>query len=230
VTSKSSLLAAATTIASQTPFINTLIANAGIAGPADGIKAFETAPPSIEELQAHLWSTTEGEANSVSNINITASHFTFLAFLKLLDAGNTHIDSIGKAGYVTSQFIATSSIAGFIRNNIVGYPYSASKAALTHYTKMLATEFAPYKIRANTIAPGFFRTEATEFMVEGVPQEVDLSVPGNMPGTVNTASRAGNEEDVAGSVLYLVSRAGGFVNGAVLLVDGGAVSIKAASY
>ena len=42
-----------------------------------------------------------------------------------------------------------------------GYPYAASKAGLIHLTKMLSTEFASYGIRANTIAPRLYITEAT---------------------------------------------------------------------
>jgi len=98
----------------------------------------------------------------VFDLNITAAYFTFLAFLPLLEKGNTHPDSISNAGYVKSQFITVGSIAGYSRNNMVGYPYGASKSASMHLTKTLSTEFAKYGIRANTIAPGFFVSEATE--------------------------------------------------------------------
>jgi NAD(P)-dependent dehydrogenase (short-subunit alcohol dehydrogenase family) len=143
--------------------VNAVIANAGIAGPWDAVNGkFTSTPPSLSELQAHLWSTSAANANEVSAVNVIAAYFTFLAFLPLLEAGNTHESSPGKSGYVPSQFITTSSIAGYSRANMVGYPYGASKAALTHLTKMLSTEFAGYGIRVNGIAPGFFRTEATE--------------------------------------------------------------------
>lgn len=59
-----------------------------------------------------------------------------------------------------------------------------------HLTKTLATEFAPYGIRANTIAPGLFVSEATEGMTGGAPVEI----PGNLPKEVNPSLRAGNKE------------------------------------
>jgi NAD(P)-dependent dehydrogenase (short-subunit alcohol dehydrogenase family) len=68
---------------------------------------------------------------------------------------------------------------------------STGKAALHHLTKMLATEFAPYGIRANTIAPGLFVTEATESMVPGGQS---FEVPGSLPKEVNPAQRVGGKE------------------------------------
>jgi NAD(P)-dependent dehydrogenase (short-subunit alcohol dehydrogenase family) len=104
-----------------------VIANAGIAGPHDALTGkFTTTPPSITELKDHLWSSSQSELNAALNVNVTGSYVTFLAFLTLLDAGNKHEDSVGKAGYNPSQFITTGSIAGLIRGNIVGHPYSAS--------------------------------------------------------------------------------------------------------
>jgi NAD(P)-dependent dehydrogenase (short-subunit alcohol dehydrogenase family) len=48
---------------------------------------------------------------------------------------------------------------------VYGYPYVASKAGLIHLTKMLSTEFASYGIRANTIAPGLYLSEATDVSI-----------------------------------------------------------------
>ena len=160
--SKESLASAAAKIASQVPYVNAVIANAALAGPADAVTGGFSGTPTLKQLQEHLWATPLDESNDVARFNVMGSYFTFLAFLNLLEAGNTHEASPGKSGYIPSQFITTSSVAGFSRNNMLGYPYGASKAALTHLTKMLATEFAPYGIRANALAPGFFRTEATE--------------------------------------------------------------------
>jgi NAD(P)-dependent dehydrogenase (short-subunit alcohol dehydrogenase family) len=149
-----------------------------------------TGTPSLSDLQKHLWSTPQSEVDSTFALNVTGAYFTFLVFLPLLEKGNTHPDSISRAGYVSSQFITTGSIAGFSRANMVGYPYGASKSALMHLTKTLATEFAPYGIRANTIAPGMFVSEATEGMTGGV----DVEVPGNAPKEVNPSLRFGNRE------------------------------------
>lgn len=228
IVSKSALANAAATIKKQTPFVNAVVANAGIAGPWDSINKSTSSPPTLSELQAHLWATSDIEANEVSAVNVIAAYFTFLAFLPLLEAGNTNESSPGKSGYIPSQFITTSSVAGYSRKNMVGFPYGVSKAALTHLTKMLSTEFAGYGIRVNGLAPGFFRTEATEFVVQGT--QADLSIPGNMPKEASPALRAGSKEDIAGAILYLVSRAGGFVNGCLLLTDGGVLGVRAATY
>jgi NAD(P)-dependent dehydrogenase (short-subunit alcohol dehydrogenase family) len=160
VTSKDSLTTAFTQVTAVAPYLNTVIANSGAAGPTDAL----TGPsnPTLSDIQKHLWSTPHSSITSLFDLNITAAYFTFLAFLPLLEKGNTHPESVGNAGYVNSQFITTGSIAGFSRNNVIGYPYGASKSALNHLTKTLSTEFAKFGIRANSIAPGFFVSEATE--------------------------------------------------------------------
>ena len=96
------------------------------------------------------------------DVNVLGSFHTFLAFLNLLDAGNKHADSSGSKGWMQSQFITTSSHTGTCRSEDIGYEYHASKAALIHLTMMLATGFAKYGIRANSIALGLFMTEMTE--------------------------------------------------------------------
>ncbi|TVY19593.1 Short-chain dehydrogenase/reductase SAT3, partial [Lachnellula arida] len=226
VTLKDSLAAAAATISTQAPYLNAVIANSGAAGPMDAYTSNFTGTPSLSDIQKHLWSTKQEDVDATFGLNIAGSYFTFLAFLPLLEKGNTHPQSVSAAGYVSSQFITNGSIAGFSRANMIGYPYGASKAALMHLTKTLATEFAPYGIRANTIAPGLFVSEATEGITGGAPVEI----PGNLAKEVNPSLRAGNKEDMAGAILYLTSRAGGFSNGSVHLVDGGGLSIRPGTY
>ncbi|OBT99337.1 hypothetical protein VE01_02525 [Pseudogymnoascus verrucosus] len=179
VTSKESLEAAVSTIEKQTPFINLLIANSGYLGEVSGM-----VPRPAEQTLA-------------------GSYFTFLAFLGLLGAGNTHSDSIGKSGLLQSQFISTTSFGGLCRAEAPSYVYNASKAALSHLTKTLSSEYAKHSIRANAIAPGTFA-----YTPEG-----DISVVGSLPWQAIPVTRAGTEEDIAGAVLYLASRAGAFVNG-----------------
>ncbi|KAL3417085.1 short chain dehydrogenase reductase [Phlyctema vagabunda] len=71
-----------------------------------------------------------------------------------------------------------------------------------------------------------FVTEMTEAHVP----EQDISVVGSMPWQAIPATRAGTEEDIAGAVLYLASRAGAFVNGCILLPDGGMLSVRNGTY
>jgi len=226
INSKESLQAAVSTMEKQTPFINLLVANSGYLGEVTNM-APRPAEQTVSELQKELWNkTTYDDASKVVSTNIAGSYFTFLAFLGLLGAGNTHPDSVGKSGLLQSQFISTTSFGGLCRAEAPSYVYNASKAALNHLTKTLASEYAKHKIRANSIAPGMFVTEMTE---AHTPEE-DISVVGSMPWQAIPATRAGTEEDIAGAVLYLASRAGSFVNGCILLPDGGMLSVRPGSY
>lgn len=162
MSSKESLQAAVSIIKNQTPFVNLLIANSAALGEVTNMGP-RPAEQTLSELQKELWDRTSYEdASQVVTTNIAGSYFTFLAFLGLLGAGNTHPDSVGKNGLLQSQFISTTSLGGFRRAESPSYIYNASKAALSHLTKSLTPEYAKYSIRANAISPGFFVTEMTE--------------------------------------------------------------------
>ncbi|ORY27472.1 short chain dehydrogenase/reductase family [Naematelia encephala] len=226
VSSKESLQAAVATIEKKTPFINLVIANSGYLGEVTNM-APRAAEQTVEQLQEELWNkTTYQDASKVVSTNIAGSYFTFIAFLGLLGAGNTHLGSVGKSGLLQSQFISTTSFGGMCRAEAPSYIYNASKAALNHLTKTLSSEYARHGIRANAIAPGMFVTE----MTEAHTPEGDISAVGSMPWQAIPATRAGTEEDIAGAVLYLASRAGSFVNGCILLPDGGMLSVRPGSY
>ena len=92
--------------------------------------------------------------------------------------------------------------------------YSASKGALVQLTKSMAIELAPFNIQVNAIAPGFFETDMTE-PVKTMPQlyqEVIARTP---------AGRWGNPDELAGTAVFLASRASDFVTGTTIVVDGG---------
>lgn len=92
--------------------------------------------------------------------------------------------------------------------------YGASKAGLSHLTKVLALEWAPYGIRVNAVAPTFIRTELTKSTLSepGWAEELLSRIP---------LGRFGTPEDVAGAVVYLFSEEASLVTGHVLTVDGG---------
>lgn len=109
--------------------------------------------PSLETVHEFLWKTTAEDFNHTFMINTTAMFYTFLALLPLLDAGN-------KRGHHShSQFIATSSIGAYSRRPGAGFAYAGSKAAVIQIVKQLSTWFAPYRIRANVIAPGIYPSD-----------------------------------------------------------------------
>jgi NAD(P)-dependent dehydrogenase (short-subunit alcohol dehydrogenase family) len=94
------------------------------------------------------------------------------------------------------------------------YPYQASKAALIHLTKRMAAHLAPEHIVVSAIAPGMFASKmnraaaaATDRMAAHIP-----------------VRRTGVDEDMAGAAIYLASRAGDYVVGTTLTVDGGWVN------
>ena len=92
--------------------------------------------------------------------------------------------------------------------------YSASKAAVAALTKSLAIEWGPRGVNVNAIAPGVFRTPLNQALLDGTArgQEFLLRTP---------LKRFGNVEELAGAAVFLASEAASFVNGEVLVVDGG---------
>jgi len=94
---------------------------------------------------------------------------------------------------------------------------------------MLATYFADWKIRVNAVAPGLFPSE----MTAGMGYFKDGDEPwreGNVAKGVSPLERSGGEEDIAGTALFLASKAGGYLDGCVVIPDGGRLSQLPSSY
>lgn len=95
--------------------------------------------------------------------------------------------------------------------------YSASKAGVVMLTKNLAVELAKYNIQVNAIAPGVFKTALNEKVLVGERLERILN---NTP-----MKRLGTADEIAGTAVYLASRASDFVTGSVITVDGGFLAL-----
>jgi len=93
--------------------------------------------------------------------------------------------------------------------------YCSSKAAVDHMTRVMAIEWARYRIRVNCIAPGYIRTE----MIDQLEQEGKLATRDLERRTPQR--RLGSGRDVARAVLYVASDDAGFMTGEVLVLDGG---------
>ncbi|KEZ42167.1 Biuret amidohydrolase [Scedosporium apiospermum] len=93
--------------------------------------------------------------------------------------------------------------------------YATSKAATDHLVKLLAAKFSRFYVRVVGINPGFVPSSMNPIGEEG---NLFSALFDQVP-----AKRAGNEDDIAGTILYLVSRAGAYVDGISLCVDGGRV-------
>jgi len=93
--------------------------------------------------------------------------------------------------------------------------YSATKAALIHFSRVAAMEAAPHGVRVNALAPGMVMTPSNAAFFEGMPEvleAVDRTIP---------AGRGAQPEEIAGAVRFLLSDDASFVNGVCLDVDGG---------
>ena len=147
-----------------------------------------------------------------------------VAFLDLLDEANKRFP----APHPKSQAIIVSSIVAYARSGFP-YAYSASKAGLVHLTKQLSSSFAPYKIRFNCIAPGWFPSEMTNHL-PFIKHPEDPTSEGSVAPEVAPLERTGSDDDINGLILFLASRAGAYVSGSIQLTDGGNLSAVPSSY
>lgn len=109
--------------------------------------------------------------------------------------------------------IIVSSVGGLNGSAVLG-TYGISKAADMQMARNIATEFGPHNIRANAIAPGLIKTDFARALWEN---------PETLKGATANASlrRIGEPDEVAGMAVFLASKAGNFVTGQTLSVDGG---------
>jgi len=141
----------------------------------------------------------DAEMDSVIDLNVKATlRVTRLVSRRMLLQG-------------AGRIINVSSVVG-----LRGYrglaAYSASKAALDGLTRALSRELGPRGITVNSVAPGYLRTEMTHGLDEEQLDQIARRTP---------LGRLGEVDDVAVAVMFLASREAGFVNGHVLVVDGG---------
>jgi NAD(P)-dependent dehydrogenase (short-subunit alcohol dehydrogenase family) len=139
----------------------------------------------------------------VLNLNVQGIFHTTKFFLPLLEAG---------AGPdQPSRVINIGSIDGIHVPVLESYSYSASKAAVHQLTRHLAKRLAP-TITVNAVAPGPFESKMMAATLEAFGDRIAESAP---------LKRIGRPDDMAGVAIFLSSRAGAYVTGAVIPVDGG---------
>lgn len=109
------------------------------------------------------------------------------------------------------KIINISSVVAFT-GNPGQVNYSASKAGIVGLTKTIAKEYATRGIRANAVAPGFIQTAMTETIPEKIKEEMKKSIP---------LGHFGTPEDVANTVIFLVSKEADYITGQVLHINGG---------
>jgi len=131
------------------------------------------------------------------------------AVLRSCQVFGAHMLERGKGGSI----INLGSISGLGPLSRV-FTYSASKAALHNLTRNLAREWAPHGIRVNTLVPGFFPAEQNRKVLD----------PGRVESILNRTPmhRFGNPEELIGATLLLAApKAGAFITGIEMIVDGG---------
>lgn len=215
-TSHDDLQKAVDLLTKETGHIDLLICNAGQTSWDSSLNARPIPTPgdaSISEIRDYYFNYRSSETwESVLNINVAAVFTTTMAFLELLEAGNKRRQ--GK-NLPTSQVIAIGSVGGFVKFTH-SFIYNASKAAVHHLMKNLGNLLVEYDIRTNVIAPGWFPSEMTGPVIKAWEPK-----GGVMPRSLVPQQRMGNQDEMAGTVLYLASRAGGYCNGNIMVIDGG---------
>lgn len=152
---------------------------------------------SLEQLSPEDW-------DSVLDVNLRAAFFLVQQLLPPLRAAATAQDP--------ARIINIGSIGGLHIPNWDAFPYGASKAALHHLTRALAKRLGREHITVNAIAPGPFPSGMTDVEADSVRRSIGTFIPLN---------RAGTAADIEGLVVFLAARAGAYVNGATIPLDGG---------
>jgi len=185
----------------------------------EGVKAFAEAIKAVEP-EIHILVNNAGATwgakideypetgwDKVMDLNVKSIFFLTQQLLPNLRAAGTHEDP--------ARVINIASINGITNPLMPVYAYSASKAAVIHLTRHLAADLAREHINVNGIAPGFFHSKMTAGLLDQFEKELLAKTP---------RGRMGTPEDMAGTAIYLSSRASAWVVGHTIVLDGGVVA------
>lgn len=142
--------------------------------------------------------------DKVLGLNVKGVFHLTVACLPLLEKSASDADP--------ARVINIGSIDGIQVPMLETYAYSASKAAVHHMTRVLAMQLAGKRITVNAVAPGPFESKMMAATLDRFKDAIVASCP---------LGRIGEPEDMAGIAIYLASRAGAYVTGTVIPVDGG---------
>ena len=151
----------------------------------------------LDDFSEHAW-------DKVMDTNVKGVFFLTQRLLPNLRQGATADDP--------ARVINIGSIDGLHVNPMDTYSYAASKAGVHHLTRALAKKLGPQHITVNAVAPGPFESKMMAATLQAFGESIAKSSP---------LGRIGRPDDMAGVAVFLASRAGSYVTGSVIAVDGG---------
>jgi NAD(P)-dependent dehydrogenase (short-subunit alcohol dehydrogenase family) len=186
-----------------------------VAGVRDAAGAIAALAPKLHILVNNAGTFTAGRVDDVDEsqwdaeigLNLRAPFFLIKTLLPQLEAAAETNDP--------ARVINIGSIAALWAKSSSAYAYSAAKGGLHQLTRTLASDLTVRGINVNAIAPGFFPSDMTQGFFDAVPGLREQMIAG-IP-----ARRLGTPEDIGGAVIFLCSRAGAYLSGAILPLEGG---------
>ncbi|BDH58561.1 3-oxoacyl-ACP reductase [Tsukamurella sp. PLM1] len=152
----------------------------------------------LETFPAEAWDT-------VIDLNLKSPFWLVQALLPALRRTGTADDP--------ARIINIGSIAGGIHvAQAPNYSYASSKAAIHQLTRVLARELGPQHVTVNAVAPGVFPSQMMAATIDAIGDTIAEKTP---------LRRIGRDDDMAGIAVFLASRAGSYVTGTIIPIDGG---------
>jgi gluconate 5-dehydrogenase len=156
------------------------------------------------------------------NLDVPVESTDLATWQKFIDLNLTHVflctKMIGGAMLArgSGRVINIASVSGIIANRgIAGRHYETAKAAVIHFTRATAADWAPRGVTVNAICPGLFMTEPNKAWAKKHPEVIETFVKSVPMG------RTGEPDEIGPLALYLASPASSYVTGAAFVIDGG---------
>ena len=193
--------------------------------PCDQSKA-ASIQPVIEQIIQHYGHIDILINNAGTTWGAPAEEHPLEAWQKVMDLNVTGLflttQLVGKLSMIPRRYgriVNIASVAGLFGNDAriqKSLAYNTSKGAVVNMTRALAAEWGQYNITVNAIAPGFFPSKMTKFILGQIGDTAIAQTP---------LARLGGEEDLKGLAALLASDAAAHITGQIVAVDGGATAI-----